>query len=344
MAFPSASEVNFERVAIGLPVQPTLDYLDAHPELWDQYTKRQRFKGSPHHDTKCVILRWCKGDSMREAFTDLVAIDYPAAKELGPVIAPLFNALLDAVPHEAIGRAMLVTLKPGGFIDEHFDSGNYAERYDRFHVALQSEAGNSFVVGGDSFHARAGEAFWFNVKRQHSVVNHSEAPRIHLIVDLISPEYRAKRGTYFQRERAHDLWDEITPLLQAHWAEIAHYADIPLDPDAPIYNFLEEHDHLRCYTARVGGRLVGYGIFRLGAMHYKSSKQAIQDVLFVLPEYRKGRIGYRLVEFCESQLRSEGTQVVYHHVKDKHRQLEPLLQFMKYELVDLIYAKRLDKG
>lgn len=186
--------MNFERIATGLPVQPTLDYLEAHPELWDAITARQDAPGSPHHDTKCIFLRWCPDRSVEAVFAQLEAVDYPEAIPLAPVVVPLVNALLDVVPHEAIGRVILVSLKPGGSIDAHFDFGEYADTYDRFHVVLQSDSGNSFQVADDVFHAFPGEAFWFNVKKVHRVENFSERPRIHLILDLLSNTYHAKRS------------------------------------------------------------------------------------------------------------------------------------------------------
>lgn len=158
---------------------------------------------------------------------------------------------------------------------------------------------------------------------------------------LLRPSSTA--GSY-QRERSHDLWAEITPLLEVHHREIAHYPDIPLDPDVERYNAAEDAGMLRCYTARVGERLVGYATFFLNNnLHYKSSLQAAQDVIFVLPEYRCGRIGISLIKYCDAALRAEGVQATYQHVKAAHN-FGPLLERMGYELVDLIYAKRLDKG
>jgi GNAT superfamily N-acetyltransferase len=106
---------------------------------------------------------------------------------------------------------------------------------------------------------------------------------------------------------------------------------------------MEDLGMLRCYTARVAGALVGYGVFTVAHnLHYRGSIQAKQDVLFVLPEYRKSRIGYQLIKFCDERLRADGCQVVYQHVKTAH-DFGPLLKRMRYEAVETIYAKRLDK-
>jgi hypothetical protein len=131
------------------------------------------------------------------------------------------------------------------------DEGLYADFYDRFHVCLAG--GCEFTVAGERFFAKVGDAFWFNHKRQHEVYNYGDTDRLHLIVDVAVPAYRALRGIYFQRERSVDLWPEITPLLEQHWQEIAHYKDIPLDPDVERYNAMDEQGLLRCFTARDAG-------------------------------------------------------------------------------------------
>ena len=161
--------------------------------------------------------------------------------------------------------------------------------------------------------------------------------------------------TSFQREPLTDaLWDEIMPLLVAHWREIAHYQDIMLDPDLEVYRSAAERDMLRIYTVRVndapdeihqdactGCRLAGYAIFFVKAnAHYRGSLQAHQDIMFVDPACR-GMTGSRLVTWCEEQLRVEGVQAVYHHVKVAHN-FGTMLERKGYELVDHIYAKRLD--
>jgi hypothetical protein len=69
--------------------------------------------------------------------------------------------------------------------------------------------------------------------------------------------------------------------------------------------------------------------------------QATQDILFVLPEYRKGRVGIGLIKYCDQQLGAEDVQVVYQHVKLAHN-FGPVLERMGYEAVDIIYAKRLN--
>lgn len=146
----------------------------------------------------------------------------------------------------------------------------------------------------------------------------------------------------FVREKASDVFDEALPLLRAHWEEIAHYKDIPLDPDREQYRLFDEAGMLRTYTARTDKwELVGYAVFFVRPnAHYKSSLQAVQDIIFISKDHRGGT-GAKFILWCDEQLRAEGVQVVYHHVKAAHN-FGPLLERFGYKLVDLIYARRFD--
>lgn len=147
----------------------------------------------------------------------------------------------------------------------------------------------------------------------------------------------------FARETLEQVRAEIEPLLHAHWLEIAHYADIPINPDWDFYANMDAAGSLRIFTARNDGELVGYAVFFVGPnRHYKDSIQAVQDVVFLHPNYRGARVGASLILFADAECQSENIQVIYHHIKAAH-DFGPLLVHCGYELVDLIYAKRLDK-
>lgn len=141
-------------------------------------------------------------------------------------------------------------------------------------------------------------------------------------------------------EKIEAVLDEIRPLLAAHWEEIAHFRDFALDPAWDEYAKAQERGALRIFTARYSGHLVGYLIYVVGpGLHYKSTLQAIQDIYFVTEQYRGG-LGRRLLRFAEACLKEEGVKVTYQHVKAAHN-FGPMLERQGYELVDLIYGKRL---
>ena len=106
------------------------------------------------------------------------------------------------------------------------------------------------------------------------------------------------------------LLEEALPLLRAHWAEVAHYLDIPLEIDTDMYLGASVAGLVRCYTARAdgesrwwlrqdgcedrrcsaaNGELLGYAVFFVRPnLHYKQSKQAVQDVVYLHPSVRGG--------------------------------------------------------
>lgn len=149
----------------------------------------------------------------------------------------------------------------------------------------------------------------------------------------------------FQRESLADVRIAgIEDLLQRHWQEIAQFKDIPVSVDWPMYEAVEQLDKLRIFTARTDKCLVGYAAFMVFHHgHYSSLLQAIQDVLYLAPEQRKGRVGYRLIRFAEAELAAEGVRAVCHPEKVGHPALGRLLKAMDYQPAETLWIKRLDR-
>jgi len=141
------------------------------------------------------------------------------------------------------------------------------------------------------------------------------------------------------------LADEIGPLLQAHYLEVAHYGDIPLNVDWGKYQRAADMGVLRIFTIRHGQQLQGYACFFVTTNpHYSTSLQAAMDVLYLDPTLRGKLIGIRFIKWCDEQLKAEGVQVTVHHLK--HREdlnYGPMLGRLGYEIMDEIWVKRLDK-
>jgi len=145
----------------------------------------------------------------------------------------------------------------------------------------------------------------------------------------------------YQRENVtKELCEELKPLLEQHYEEIAHYKDIELNPAWDEYLRIDQFGLLRVYTVRNDDNtLIGYSIYFVKHnLHYSKSLQAVQDILFIEKKHR-GR-GARFLMWCDNELKKEGVEVVYHHVKIKHN-FGPLLERLGYTLVDLIYGKKL---
>jgi GNAT superfamily N-acetyltransferase len=146
----------------------------------------------------------------------------------------------------------------------------------------------------------------------------------------------------FTTEKVTDqLVEDLLPLLRMHYEEIAHHKDIKLEPDFEKYKAMSDLGAIRVYTARdEQNNAAGYAVFFVNTnIHYSLSKQAVQDIIYIDPK-RRG-FGLKFIDWCDRQLRDEGVQMVYHHVKAKHN-FGPLLERIGYELIDHIYGRRLD--
>ena len=140
---------------------------------------------------------------------------------------------------------------------------------------------------------------------------------------------------------SNSLCEEIFPLLEKHYDEVAHFKQIPLSPDFKQYKKLDEMGVLRCYTARdETGGIVGYAIFMVKHnIHYSTSLQAVQDVIFIHPE-RRG-FGIKFIKWCDEMLKADGVEAVYHHVKREHPALGVILSRIGYKEIDHIYGRAL---
>lgn len=145
----------------------------------------------------------------------------------------------------------------------------------------------------------------------------------------------------FSIEAIKDNIEESKALTKEHWKEIAHYEDIPLDPDYDQYVQLEEIGFTRFFVARDNsGAMVGYALYFIRPhIHYKSSLQSVQDIIFIKKENR-GK-GGSFIMWIDEKLRAEGVQVTYHHIKKAHN-WGAMLERIGYTLQDLIYCRRLN--
>ena len=142
------------------------------------------------------------------------------------------------------------------------------------------------------------------------------------------------------------LREEMAPLLERHWKEIAHYPDIPLAPDWDLYQKTHEIGALQVFTARERkdgatalGRLLGYAVFFvLPNFHHRGSLQAQQDALFIEKEHRS--FGARFIEWCDKRLALMNVEIVMHQVKITH-DFGPLLEHLGYKKIASIYHRRL---
>ena len=139
----------------------------------------------------------------------------------------------------------------------------------------------------------------------------------------------------FAHESYINIKNEIKPLIQEHWKEIAlHQDDIKLEPNWNTYSRLADQGALRVYTARKSGELVGYFVcIVMPSLHYMRHLFANNDILFLKKSERKGTAGIRLIKFAIEELKKDGVTLINVNVKKK-QDFGKVLEHLDFEHVE----------
>jgi GNAT superfamily N-acetyltransferase len=65
---------------------------------------------------------------------------------------------------------------------------------------------------------------------------------------------------------------------------------------------------------------------------------AVNDILYLKKEYRKGRTGIKLIKFAEEYLRDDGVSVLNINTK-VHKPFDVLMKHMGFGLIERVYSK-----
>ncbi len=168
---------NFHRLAQNVNVAPLLATLLRHGDLWDADRTRTTIPGGPHAQASDILLRFGKP-----------SLDDTGPFENRPSMATLgaretVLGVMQLVGGWELGRVIVTRLPAGGRILGHADEGQYAERFTRHQLALESLPGNVFICGGEEFCPQTGDLFWFNHQLEHAVINNSVSDRYSMIID-----------------------------------------------------------------------------------------------------------------------------------------------------------------
>lgn len=149
----------------------------------------------------------------------------------------------------------------------------------------------------------------------------------------------------FGAETLYEVIDEVPPLLEAHYRELAKNQDrVHLNPDWPRYAELERIGAFFLYTVRSAeSELIGYSAFFASTHpHYADYMLVSNDVLWLAPSHRTGRTGVRFTRYCEEQIRlrySARISLTWH--AKEGTALASMLPRMGYGLQDIVFSKLL---
>src|SRR5262245_25245317 len=138
--------------------------------------------------------------------------------------APYFRRVLDDLtcPKEVV---RLLTLPPGGHIRDHFDF-HTSFRYGliRLHVPIVTHPDVAFVIDGLRVEWAAGELWYGDFSKVHSVKNDSTITRAHLVIDVQINDFVLSLfpPDFIERRRAEGIAMCREPL-SASEAELRRY-------------------------------------------------------------------------------------------------------------------------
>ncbi len=144
----------------------------------------------------------------------------------------------------------------------------------------------------------------------------------------------------FAQEDYSDILDEYEDILEEHypnldWSE----GKIKHEVDVDKYILVAKAGNLGIFTARKGGRLVGYcSVVADTHLHHKSLVFASTDSFYLKEESRKGRTGIRFLNFVKDKLKELGVDVFTVQSREKHK-TDRLLKRLGYTEVETVYAK-----
>lgn len=165
----------FSRLPVAIDLPPLLAALAALDEhLWQGHFNQRYFEG----DWSGIALI-----SPADATGELTHGDGPAVERQPWLCDPRWQQGLRGLQLD-IRNARLMRLGPGGHIHEHRDYDLGGPDADmRLHVPLLTPAQVDFMLEGRRVPMQAGECWFLDLDRPHSVQNHDSSPRIHLVID-----------------------------------------------------------------------------------------------------------------------------------------------------------------
>lgn len=169
---------------------------------WHADTYLRDYAQSPFGETDSIILRFPPRTvheteallAEHKAHVDIWDCQWlPVASEL-PELKRLTFDLQRAAEGTRLGRVLVNRILPGGRIFRHADTPEHANTWCRFHIVLHALDGVEFYCGNpgqeELINMRSGQVWFFRNELHHEVINTTEEPRIHLIVDLRCEEIK----------------------------------------------------------------------------------------------------------------------------------------------------------
>lgn len=140
-----------------------------------------------------------------------------------------------------------------------------------------------------------------------------------------------------------DHYEKLKPVFEEHFKEVGHAGGPDrVDIDACYYLQHEQLGALKCFAALDGDEVVGYiSATMYSHPHYRGTRFAATDALYVSPEHRKSRVGLKLIQFTEHTLSIKYGVKYLQIVSNSNLDLSKYLERQGYSKSDITFCKRI---
>lgn len=199
------------QIADGLEVEPVLEELAAHAQLWNQFTLRTEGYAPAHNAVSDIWVRyraWAEWLEIKQEYEKhcrngmpwtpdpIVRTQWAVADFVGEEHESVWYPAIDALPSlralifelmrfyevERLGGVLITRIPPHGRVAAHIDRGWHASYYEKIAVQLQSAPGQSFCFEDGQYDCPPGSVYAFDNSHEHWVENPTDSPRMTCII------------------------------------------------------------------------------------------------------------------------------------------------------------------
>ncbi len=152
---------------------------------WQEDKYRQE-EFEVHHATQSIVVLFVDIDRWPE----IIVKKEPGWPRIANEALPVMNEIISRFypPGGTVIRAMAAKLISGGIINPHTDRHPSFHVGHRIHVPITTNARVRFMIDGQPYRFKVGEAYEINNQRTHSVMNKGSDDRITFIFDYVPPD------------------------------------------------------------------------------------------------------------------------------------------------------------
>lgn len=112
----------------------------------------------------------------------------------------------------------VLKLTAGSGIKPHSDEGlNFFDGFVRLHIPIQTNPDIEFIVAGEKLEMKEGECWFADFNQIHSVYNHGDIDRLHLVIDMKVNEWLKE---LFLKERIIERGEQAPDPMDSYPTEV----------------------------------------------------------------------------------------------------------------------------